>query len=298
MLNPSLESKFRTMQRIIRDMESVVVAFSGGIDSSLVLKVSHDELGDRALAVTAMSATLPERDLELCRRLADEMGAAHRVIETDQLQIPAFVRNDASRCYHCKTDLYELLGKIREEYAGSAIVDGVHLDDMRDDRPGITAARERGVRSPLLEAALTKAEIRELARELKLSNWDKPAAACLSSRIPRGTPITKESLQRVDRAEAFLADEGFHHVRVRDHGDVARIELSPADVSLLLAEGRRERVSRRLKELGYRFVTVDLEGYRPGGGVVQSTLFMTVRNETAKTPGETGTRSREEGRHT
>jgi pyridinium-3,5-biscarboxylic acid mononucleotide sulfurtransferase len=265
MLNPTLESKLRTMQRIIRDMESVVVAFSGGIDSSLVLKVSHDELGDRAIAVTAVSATLPERELELCHVVADEIGAAHRVIETDQLQIPDFVRNDASRCYHCKTDLYSLLGKIREEYAGSAIVDGVHLDDMGDDRPGIIAAREWGVRSPLLETALTKAEIRELAKELNLSNWDKPAAACLSSRIPRGTPITKESLRRVDRAEAFLADEGFRHVRVRDHGDIARIELSPEDMSRLVTEGERERVSRALKELGYRFVTVDLEGYRRGG---------------------------------
>lgn len=268
MLTPTLESKLHTMQRIIRDMGSVVVAFSGGIDSSLVLKVSHDELGDRALAVTAVSATLPERELALCHQVAGEIGAAHRVIETDQLQIPDFVRNDASRCYHCKTDLYSILGKLREEYAGSAIVDGVHLEDMGEDRPGIRAAREWGVRSPLLEAALTKAEIRELAKELKLSNWDKPAAACLSSRIPRGTPITKESLRRVDRAEAFLADEGFRHVRVRDHGDIARIELSPEDLSRLLAEGRGERVSRRLKELGYRFVTVDLEGYRPGGVAV------------------------------
>jgi pyridinium-3,5-biscarboxylic acid mononucleotide sulfurtransferase len=265
MLNATLESKLRTMQRIIRDMESVVVAFSGGVDSSLVLKVSHDELADRAIAVTAVSATLPERELELCRLVADEIGAAHRVVETDQLQITDFVRNDATRCYHCKTDLYQLLGKIREEYAGGAIVDGVHVDDMGDDRPGITAARERGVRSPLLEAALTKAEIRELAKELKLSNWDKPAAACLSSRIPRGTPITKESLRRVDRAEAFLADEGFRHVRVRDHGDIARIEVSPDDLRILLTEGRRKKVSQALKQLGYRFVTVDLEGYRPGG---------------------------------
>jgi uncharacterized protein len=264
-MQPMLETKLHAMQQIIRDMGSVVVAFSGGIDSSLVLKVAHDELGDRAIGVTAVSATFPERELELSRRVAAEIGAAHRVIETDQLQIPDFVRNDASRCYHCKTDLYQLLGKIREEYTDSAIVDGVHLEDMGDDRPGIRAAREWGVRSPLLEAGLAKADIRELAKELKLSNWDKPAAACLSSRIPRGTPITRESLRRVDRAEAFLADEGFRHVRVRDHGDIARIEVGPEDLAVLLAAGRRERVSRALKELGYRFVTVDLEGYRPGG---------------------------------
>jgi uncharacterized protein len=264
-MQPTLETKLHAMQQIIRDMGSVVVAFSGGIDSSLVLKIAHEELGDRSIGVTAVSATLPERELELSRRVAAEIGAAHRILETDQLRIPDFVRNDASRCYHCKTDLYSLLGKIRAEYTGSVVVDGVHLEDMGDDRPGIAAAREWGVRSPLLEAALTKAEIRELAKELKLSNWDKPAAACLSSRIPRGTTITRESLRRVDRAEALLTDEGFRHVRVRDHGEIARIELAPDEVPLLLAHGRRERVSRALKELGYRFVTVDLEGYRPGG---------------------------------
>ena len=264
-MQPTLETKLHAMQQIIRGMGSVVVAFSGGIDSSLVLKIAHEELGDRSIGVTAVSATLPERELELSRRVAAEIGAAHRIIETDQLRIPDFVRNDASRCYHCKTDLYSLLGKIRAEYTGSVVVDGVHLEDMGDDRPGIVAAREWGVRSPLLEAALTKAEIRELAKELNLSNWDKPAAACLSSRIPRGTTITRESLRRVDRAEALLTDEGFRHVRVRDHGEIARIELAPDEVPLLLAHRRRERVSRALKELGYRFVTVDLEGYRPGG---------------------------------
>jgi uncharacterized protein len=260
-----LETKLRTMQQIIRDMGSVVVAFSGGIDSSLVLKVAHGELGDRAVAVTAVSATLPERELELARSIAMEIGAVHRILETDQLQIPDFVRNDAGRCYHCKIDLYSALGRIREEYAGSAIVDGVHVEDQGDDRPGIAAAREWGVRSPLLEAAFTKAEIREVARALDLSNWDKPAAACLSSRIPRGTAITKETLHRIDRAEALLADEGFRHVRVRDHGDIARIELAPEDRPRLFTEGRDERVSRGLKLLGYRFVAVDLEGYRPGG---------------------------------
>jgi uncharacterized protein len=253
------------MQQIVRDLGSAVVAFSGGIDSSLVLKVAQDELGDRTIAVTAVSATLPERELEVSRRVAAEIGAAHRIVETDQLQIPDFVRNDAHRCYHCKTDLYSLLSRIRQEYKGSTILDGVHVDDTGDDRPGIAAAREWGVRSPLLEAALSKAEIRQLAKALQLSNWDKPAAACLSSRIPRGTAITRATLERVERAEALLLDEGLPHVRVRDHGDIARIETAPEDFPLLLAEGRRERVSRALKQLGYRFVAIDLDGYRPGG---------------------------------
>lgn len=261
----SLDTKLERLQRILRDMGSVVVAYSGGIDSSLVLKVAHDELGSRALAVTAVSATFPERELAMSRQVASEIGAPLRTIETDQLRIPAFVRNDATRCYHCKTDLYTALARIREEYPGSTIVDGVHLEDLGDDRPGIAAAREWSVRSPLLEAALTKAEIRAAARTLGLSNWDKPAAACLSSRIPRGTAITRETLSRVDRAEELLAEEGFRQVRVRDHGDIARIEAAREEIPRLLELGVRERLTRGLKQLGYRFVTMDLEGYRTGG---------------------------------
>ena len=185
-------SKLRQLQDTIASMDSVLVAFSGGIDSTLVLKVAHDTLGDRALAVTAISPTLPEIELEWTARLVAEIGARHRIVRTDQLQLPAFVQNDASRCFHCKTDLYQLLGGLQQELKLHALVDGTNLDDLGDERPGHAAARAWGVRSPLVEAGLSKSEVRELARELKLSNWDKPAAACLSSRIQRGTPITVE----------------------------------------------------------------------------------------------------------
>ncbi|MEW6247987.1 MAG: ATP-dependent sacrificial sulfur transferase LarE [Nitrospirota bacterium] len=253
------------MQTILDGMQSVLVAFSGGIDSTFVLKVAHDRLGLRAVAVTAVSPTLPEHELETSRRVAAEIGARHLIVETDQLRIPDFVRNDERRCYHCKTDLYSLLNRMREDLGIAQVVDGTNLDDLGDERPGIAAAREWGVRSPLVEAGLTKADIRALAKDLGLSNWDKPAAACLSSRVPRGVPITKATLTRVERAEAALMEEGFAHVRVRDHGDIARIELAGEEFSRILTDGRCARLAARLKELGFRFVTLDLEGYRQGG---------------------------------
>ena len=261
----TLLDKVSRARHILREMGTVVVAFSGGIDSTLVLKLAHDELGKEAIGVTAVSPTLPAIELQATRDIAAEIGAAHRLVETDQLEIPEFVQNDAARCYHCKTDLYSLLSTLRSEYGAACIVDGTNVDDLGDDRPGLKAAREWGVRSPLLETQFTKADIREAARTLQLSNWDKPAAACLSSRVPRGITITRSTLSRVERAEAALIQEGFRQCRVRDYGELARIELAVEELPKVLAAGRRERLVEILKGLGYRFVTLDLEGYRQGG---------------------------------
>ncbi|MDO9119780.1 MAG: ATP-dependent sacrificial sulfur transferase LarE [Nitrospira sp.] len=260
-----LEHKLLHLRKIIAAMDSVLVAYSGGIDSTFVLKVAHDELGDSTVGITAISPTFPAIELETATRVAKEIGARHELVQTDQLTIPAFTENDADRCFHCKTDLYQLLGTLRETHASAVIVDGTNLDDLGDDRPGLKAAREWGVRSPLLEAGLTKSDIRWLAKDLGLSNWDKPAAACLSSRIPRGVTITREKLSRVEQAEEVLFAEGFRHCRVRDHGEIARIEVGQNELARLLEGERGTRISRRVKELGFRFVTIDLEGYRPGG---------------------------------
>ena len=260
-----LHDRLNTLRRAISDMESVLVAFSGGIDSTVVLKIAHEQLGEHALAVTAVSPTFPTIELDSAKRVASEIGARHELVHTDQLDIPAFVQNDAARCFHCKTDLYQLLDGLREPRASRWIVDGTNLDDLGDDRPGIRAAREWRVRSPLVEASLSKSDVRALAQALGLSNWNKPAAACLSSRIPRGIPITIESLRRVEQAEEVLQAEGFRHVRVREHGEVARIEVGTEEFSRLNQPDLRARISARLRKAGFRFVCVDLEGYRPGG---------------------------------
>jgi uncharacterized protein len=261
----TLQRKLEKLRHELGDMRSVLVAFSGGIDSSFVLKIAHEQLGSRALGVTAISPTFPASELAHATRVAAEIGARHEIVQTDQLAIPSFVQNDTSRCFHCKTDLFRLLDGLREPRASRWIADGTNLDDLGDNRPGIKAAREWNVRSPLVEAELSKSDIRALAKELGLSNWDKPAAACLSSRIPHGISITVDKLRNVEQAEEVLLTEGFRQVRVRDHGEIARIELSQEEFERLNDSERRRRISTRLREIGFRFVCVDLQGYRPGG---------------------------------
>jgi len=265
-LEPSLQHKYAALKKVLQDLGSVVVAFSGGVDSTVVLKVAMDVLGESAKAVIAASPTLPASELEDAHRLCEAMGIPLQVVKTDQLKIEAFVQNDATRCFHCKTDLYQLLSRIQEVAGSQAIVDGTNVDDMGEDRPGIQAGKQLGVRSPLLEANCNKSDIRQLAQALGLANWNKPAAACLSSRITRGIPITKNLLSRVEQAEAFLLSEGLTQVRVRLNGEMARIEVGPSEIAMVTEEARRTRVLKALKEIGFHTVTVDLEGYRAGGG--------------------------------
>ena len=265
-LEQTLQHKYDNLQKVLQDLGSVVVAFSGGVDSTVVLKVAVDILRESAKAVIATSPTLPASELEDAHRLCRAIGVPLQVVETDQLAIEAFVQNDATRCFHCKTDLYQLLSRIRESEGFHAIVDGTNIDDLGEDRPGIQAGRRLGVRSPLLEAECHKSDIRQLAQALGLANWNKPAAACLSSRITRGIPITKTALSRVEQAERVLLKEGFTQVRVRLNGETARIEVEPSEIAMLTEETRRSRVLTAFKQIGFQTVTVDLEGYRAGGG--------------------------------
>ena len=259
-----LPGKLQKLQCLLEEMGSVLVAYSGGIDSTLVLQVAHGHLGPKALGVTAVSPTLHEIELEMASRVAAQIGARHLLIETDQLKIPDFVRNDATRCYHCKTDLYQMLGKLRSELQMDTIVDGTNLDDLSDDRHGTQAAREWGVRSQLVEASLSKAEVRDLARMLGLSNWDKAAAPCLSSRVPRGMVITRETLRRVEDAERFLVGVGFRQIRVRDYHGEARVEVGQNELARLFEPTMRERVGQALTGLGFATVTLARDGYRQG----------------------------------
>jgi len=262
----SLHSKLDLLREQIRRSESAVVAFSGGVDSTFVLKVAQEVLNDRVVGVTALSESLPTGELEEAQRLAAMIGARHLVIRTFELQDKNYLANAANRCYFCKTEMYARINSFAASEGFKRVLDGLNQDDLSDRRPGRAAAIEYGVISPLVAAGLNKAEVRELSRELGLPTWDKPALACLSSRIPHGTPITLQSLTQVDRAETFLRKLGVQQVRVRHHGGTARIEVEPRDFSLV--HERESEIASHLNGLGFSQVVIDPDGYKTGGSAL------------------------------
>jgi pyridinium-3,5-biscarboxylic acid mononucleotide sulfurtransferase len=257
-----MDEKLSQLQNLLAEMASVAVAYSGGVDSSLLLKVAHDVLGERAIALTADSPSMPRSELSIAKDVAARIGAAHVCIPLSEMADERYRANSPERCYFCKMHTYDALIAYAREHGFRYIVDGNNADDLGDYRPGQTAAREQGVRSPFQEVGMTKSEIRSLSHALGLPNWDKPSAACLSSRIPYGTSITLEALAQIERAESFLHQQGFRQVRVRHHGQVARLELEPADFGRALQF--REPIIAALKEAGYTYVTMDLSGFRSG----------------------------------
>ena len=263
-LNAELGAKLDRLRAIFVSMRSAIVAFSGGVDSTFVLRVAHDVMGDRVLALTTTSPTMPDDDRRSALELACAIGARHLMIESNELEVPGYAENPLNRCYLCKHNLFTVCEAKAAELGVDEILDGLNLDDLRDYRPGIKAAGEKRVRHPLVEAELTKSEIRELSRALELPTWDRPASPCLSSRFPYGTRITLEGLERVEGGERILHAMGFRVARVRYHGEVARLEVEQSEIARLLAPATREIVDRELRKLGFRFVTVDLKGFRSG----------------------------------
>lgn len=261
-MTPELQTKYEALQAAIRDLGSALVAYSAGVDSTLVLKVAHDVLGERVLAATGLSDTYPSEEMDEARRLAEEIGAAHLMVRTLELTDPRYAMNNSQRCFFCKTELYSKLVEVARERDLAWVLDGTNVDDLGDHRPGLRAARDWNVRSPLVETGFTKRDIRELSAALNLRTWDKPAFACLSSRFAYGDPITVEKLQRIAAAERGVRALGFRGFRVRHHDTVARIELRPEDLPRAIEQ--REALNAAIIAAGYAFATLDLAGYRAG----------------------------------
>jgi pyridinium-3,5-biscarboxylic acid mononucleotide sulfurtransferase len=276
-MDPALQAKYARLVGVLRDMQGVAVAFSGGVDSTLLARAAGDALGERALLVTADSETYPEAELAEAQRLAGLLGLRHVVVRTEELANPEYARNGANRCFFCKEELFTRLAPIAEREGIGTLVYGANLDDLGDHRPGMKSASARGVRAPLIEAQLSKGEIRELSRELGLPTWDKPSFACLSSRFQYGDRIAAEKLRQVDAAESFVRSLGFRQFRVRHHDRLARLEIPLDEIPRLWQENRHEAIVARFRELGYLYVAVDLAGFQSGSANLLLSLGRSAR---------------------
>jgi len=260
----TLDDKLDALRRHLIDMRSVLVAFSGGVDSSFLLWVAADTLGPRCTALTTVTAAVPEHDEAAARRLAADLGVDHLVISTDELASPDYARNPINRCYFCKDHLFHTCEREARRLGIKVIVDGANVDDLSDHRPGLEAAANAGVRHPLIEAGLKKDDVRALSRRVGLETWDRPSSPCLASRIPYGMTITPQRLSQVANGERFLRECGFRELRLRHHGQIARIEIPIADLPRLLEPDLRAAIVNRLRQIGFPYVTVDLAGFRSG----------------------------------
>lgn len=259
-----MQNKFEKLKEIIKNLESVAIGFSGGVDSTFLLKVSKEVLGDRVIAVTATSSTYPQREFNEAKKYAADMRVRHIIIESEELEIEGFSKNPVNRCYYCKHELFSKIRGVANEEGIKHVIDGSNFDDIGDYRPGMKAARELGVVSPLKEAGLTKEDIRQISKEMGLPTWNKPAFACLSSRFPYGNEINITKLKMVEEGEQFLLDLGFRQVRVRHHGEIARIEVSTAERSKFFDIDMMDKIGAKYKEIGFTYVTLDILGYRTG----------------------------------
>ena len=257
--------KLQHLSKILSSMESVLVAYSGGVDSTFLLKLASDMLGDRkVVAATAESLTFPLREINFSKKMAKNFRVKHIIIKTEELEDPKFINNQEDRCYWCKRELFSQLSCIAKKEGLGYVIEGTNFDDAKDFRPGMKAAGEFKIRSPLKEAGLTKGDIRKLSKKLNLPTWDKPSFACLATRFPYGMRITRGNLIKVDKAEAFLRSFGIAQVRVRHHSQIARIEVLKDEIPKLLEEEVRDKIVSKFKKLGYSYITIDLQGYRTG----------------------------------